>query len=479
MGINWNGFQAKTPTNNFKATDASLDRSEYAEAIRKAQANAMGGTAAQGQDQLAGMLTAQAQGQGQSAAQQQLQAATDRTAAQAAGAIASQRGINPALAARMVLQQQAQANQQAAGQSAALRLQEQQGAQAALAQALQAQRGQDIALLGTSGGLQQGQNQVAAQNHQQTQATNASVATANQQAAMQAQQINAGVAQQNANVNSQLAVGAAGGLMGGAGVVATKLFGLSRGGEIDEAGGAVPGRARVAGDHPANDTVPALLSPGEIVLPRTVAQAPDAPDRAAEFVEAIKRMKAEAEGPQGYGRVLARNREMEQRLADLERRRTAPIRMPAMDLREPSIAMPALDMREEPIRMPAFDLAGPRSARVDALMREVGDEPEGRRALAAALVGEGSYRGTSPKLRGVRPDAPPAAPVADAYAVRRGDTLGAIARRSGVSLQALLAANPQYAENPNLIRVGERVAIPAHADDGRGTMLAATPTKRG
>lgn len=34
-------------------------------------------------------------------------------------------------------------------------------------------------------------------------------------------------------------------------------------------GGSVPGQAPVAGDHPANDIVPAKLSPGEVVVPRT------------------------------------------------------------------------------------------------------------------------------------------------------------------------------------------------------------------
>ncbi len=39
-------------------------------------------------------------------------------------------------------------------------------------------------------------------------------------------------------------------------------------------GGVVPGIPKVRGDSPKNDVVPARLSPGEIVLPRTVAQNP-------------------------------------------------------------------------------------------------------------------------------------------------------------------------------------------------------------
>ncbi len=43
--------------------------------------------------------------------------------------------------------------------------------------------------------------------------------------------------------------------------------------------------------------------------------------------------------------------------------------------------------------------------------------------------------------------------------VQRGDTLSAIAQRHGVSLQALIDANPQIA-NPNVIHVGERINLP-------------------
>lgn len=46
------------------------------------------------------------------------------------------------------------------------------------------------------------------------------------------------------------------------------------------------------------------------------------------------------------------------------------------------------------------------------------------------------------------------------YTVQRGDTLSAIAARHGVSLNALIAANPQIS-NPNLIFPGQSVTIPA------------------
>lgn len=72
---------------------------------------------------------------------------------------------------------------------------------------------------------------------------------------------------------------------------------LSDGGEARplETGGApvvVPGRAEVPGDSLRNDKVRALLSPGEIVLPRSVTKAPDAPEKARDFIEHIQRRRS-------------------------------------------------------------------------------------------------------------------------------------------------------------------------------------------
>ena len=52
-----------------------------------------------------------------------------------------------------------------------------------------------------------------------------------------------------------------------------------------------------------------------------------------------------------------------------------------------------------------------------------------------------------------------AAPQARTYIVKKGDTLWGIAKRYGVTLSALIAANPQI-KNPNLIYPGNEVRIP-------------------
>jgi hypothetical protein len=62
-------------------------------------------------------------------------------------------------------------------------------------------------------------------------------------------------------------------------------------------GGPVPGRAQVFGDDEVNDTVPAKLSPGEIVIPRSITLGPDAPEKAAEFVRAVMQRKGGNTGP--------------------------------------------------------------------------------------------------------------------------------------------------------------------------------------
>ena len=77
----------------------------------------------------------------------------------------------------------------------------------------------------------------------------------------------------------------------------------AQGGEVHDheicmkLGGPVPGEATVPGDSEINDTVPARLSPHEIVLPRSVAQDPNAPQKAAQFVGEIKGQMPPEAGP--------------------------------------------------------------------------------------------------------------------------------------------------------------------------------------
>lgn len=306
--------------NTFQATAPNAGpQGDYAQAIRQAQLAAMAANERANQTgiqqgNLAQTLTQQANGQGPSLAQALLQQQTNQNMNQAASLLGSQRGINPALAQRLISQNQANIAQQAAGQGGIMRLQEQMGAREQLGQLLASQRAGDIGqvgantgIFGTAGQLQGGQNAL------------------NQQGQLAAMGMNAQAASDNARFQS----GVIGGLLGGGGAALGSWLGRGSGGGgaggggvpsfqspvMYAAGGPIPGSAPVAGDSPSNDTVPAMLSPGEIVIPRSVAQSEDAPERAAEFVKAIKNKKGDSGG---YGALLAKQRELHERMKRLE-----------------------------------------------------------------------------------------------------------------------------------------------------------------
>jgi hypothetical protein len=156
----------------------------------------------------------------------------------------SQPGVGYQTALRNIQNAQNAAQQQAVGQGNILRAQQQQQATGQLGGALQAQGGQDI-----------------------QQAADVSGAA---QAAREAQ-----AAQEGATQKRNL------GNISGVGQAFMHILGMSDGGKV-------PGTPEVFGDDERNDTVPAWLSPKEIVLPLHVTQAPDAPERAAAFVRAVK-----------------------------------------------------------------------------------------------------------------------------------------------------------------------------------------------
>lgn len=86
----------------------------------------------------------------------------------------------------------------------------------------------------------------------------------------------------------------AGGAMdtGGASALAADapLIAASRGGNVGsklKSGGHVPGKPKVRGNSYENDTVKALLSPGEVVIPNSVMQSKNPAEGAARFVQAV------------------------------------------------------------------------------------------------------------------------------------------------------------------------------------------------
>lgn len=278
------------------------------------------------QQQLSNLLMQQAQGGGPNPAQQQYLQNAQTIAQQQASTYAANRALNPGLAARMAGNTAANVGQQAAGNAAIQQAQQQLASQGQLANLNQSQQG----LVNQSRlGAQQINAGVAAGNQQMAgkmvggimsgagammglahggmvphYAEGGAVgpmsiagkffsgmgsniaATPNQATGQPIDPLQQGFAQLGKGVRTQIQNHQVQPLQtttiapmlpatGGAPVMVAKQ------------GGVVPGKAAVAGDSFKNDTVPAMVSPGEIVLPRHITQAKDAPDQAKKFVEAI------------------------------------------------------------------------------------------------------------------------------------------------------------------------------------------------
>lgn len=293
MGLFDNDYKSQ---NNFHATTPQITTQDFAKAIQQSQ----GGFNQNQMDQatLAKALLAQSQGAGPNPALDQLHQTTDQNVAQANSLIASQRGLNPALAARAMARDTAEANQQATGQAAVMRANQQLSAEGALS-----------GLYGQMGS-QQIQNQGVLQGAQANQNNAINTGTLgtgqlNEQSAAQNNAINAAVAQSNSDRNASFWGGV---INAGAGAAAHAATAMSTGGEV-------PGKASVPGDSLANDKVPAVLSPGEIVIPRSHAKDPES---AKSFIDAIMASKGD-DGAPGYAKVLRARKTHEERMADLSK----------------------------------------------------------------------------------------------------------------------------------------------------------------
>lgn len=375
-----NNYHVDAPVNGFQANDNGAS-GQIGNAYQNAQQNYGQ------QSSYIQMLQNQANGTGgPSVAAQLLAQQTQQNNQGAASLVASQRGLNPALAARMGLNAQASNNQASAQSGALLRSQEQLQSQGLLGQALGQQGNQNLQLLGQANQASQGAQQI-----------NAGVAGQNAQLQLGADQINAGVASQNATTNAGLVGGLLGGLSSGGTMAAQGATKMAQGGMVDDhlkhiqtglqiygqyqklfgnspaananpgtslgsgasaagdatadagsgisdaaagagdaageavgsaaagageaagsaaggagaaagdaigsavaegiaaaaasRGGKVPGQANVSGDSLRNDTVPIEASPGEIIVPRSITQGPNAGEKAKSFVEHILSQK--------------------------------------------------------------------------------------------------------------------------------------------------------------------------------------------
>jgi hypothetical protein len=264
---------------SYTPVQADIEKQKFLELISQAQGG-LGGIQNQ-QQALSQALLAQSQGQGPNPAQEMLKQQTQANVKGAAGLAASTKGVNPAMASRMAAQQGGMMNQQAAGQAALMGAQQQLGAQSQLGN-LYGQMGQQN--LGYQQMLQQAQaeqNRLAAGQTQQANQIGADISLGNTNAR---RQMVGGLLQ----AGGQAAMMGMGGGKGGA--AAPGNAGGSSMGQMPmmAGGGFVGGQASVGGDSPTNDTVPALLSPGEIIIPRSKA---DDPEAAKAFIEHLLKNK--------------------------------------------------------------------------------------------------------------------------------------------------------------------------------------------
>jgi hypothetical protein len=239
-------------------------------------------------------LQQQAAGKGPGAdlANAQLQQGLNQGNAATASQVASARGLNPAQAIRMAAQQGAAMNQGAAAQGAAMRAQQQLAAQGQLGAALGNFRGQDqnLASMGMQGN--QAQNALNAQNYNTALGYNVGIGTDQAKMDQAAQQ-----AQMQAIFGS----------INGVGGAAAKIFGLAHGGNVV--------------DSESNDSIPAMLSPGEAVLTKTVRQDPE---QSKDFIASLNDMSGIGEGKAKVGSegflkaLLAHEKEMSRRVSFLE-----------------------------------------------------------------------------------------------------------------------------------------------------------------
>lgn len=272
-------------------------------------------------------LQGQAYGTAPSAAQLQMQQGISQATNQAQAMAASQRGINPALAARLAAQSQASLAQQGNAQTGILRAQEQQQGLGALGGELRSVREGRENYQGLQSSNYNDNNRINSQAYSDAGGRRSGLLTGIGTSLFSGAMSKGGVvpgvrmmadggmaspdflgqaiSSQEADARGRLEIANNSSLNKG---------GQSMGGGLKNlmaSGGNVPGKAQVSGDSLKNDTVPTLLSPGEAVIPRSVMQAKHPGDAAKAFIEQLKNTKTRKKGEApSFAELIAHHREM-------------------------------------------------------------------------------------------------------------------------------------------------------------------------
>jgi hypothetical protein len=294
--------------NEFKADTGGQN---FGQAINHAQSGINENTA--NQQTLAQALQAQANGTGVNPAQAMLHQATDNSIRQNSAMLASQKGINPGSTQRLVAMNAAQQGQQEAGQGALL--QAQQGVSA---------NGQLAGLYGQMGNQAQAnlagyQGALSSNNSINSGIAAANQASANQLTGMAATAIGgiggkAATGGVGSSADTSQAMGImSGGMSSAASLPASNPSNVSGGIMAAAHGAIVPGLANVKGDSPKNDVIPAMLSPGEAVIPRSKMTDPA---KAKSFIDDMMGSKGSKDDAPSFGKIAA----LEARIKALEKR---------------------------------------------------------------------------------------------------------------------------------------------------------------
>jgi hypothetical protein len=268
-----------------------------------------------------------AEGNGPNPAQTMLNAETGKNIAAQGALMAGQRGasVNPALIARMAARRGAELQQNAVGQGATLQANQSLGALQGMGNIAGQQVGNQIqttqsqrdALLGAINNS----NMANVANTGNMNTTNQKMAEVN---AKSGEKGVGGLLSSLGTIAATLGTGgaaaaipAAAGIAGGIAAGNQAHGGLitkplpphlqataniyHSGGEVMDMnpGGKVPGQAPYPGDTEKNDTQPALLTPGEVVIPKSIMESKDPVRGAAQFVAKLQKEKGMTKSPEG------------------------------------------------------------------------------------------------------------------------------------------------------------------------------------
>lgn len=290
-------------SNAFGAQNSYTPAGQPMNIAQTSTANQNYGVANTGLVNLSEALQNQMNGGGPNVANAQLQQATAQNVNDQASLAAGQRGAaqNVGLIARQAANVGANAQQQAAGQSATNVLQQQISAQQQLAGVLGTQGQLANANYGVAQGGVSNDNTVGAGVAGQNAATNAGLINNVMNTGSKAAKLGGGAPMANGgpvqgqpapmDFSSAFVSGVRPTMMASGGSVHLPFAPMDyRGGGTVRAQ-APQQKAQVPGNSLENDKIPIMASEGEIVLPRTVTQSPNAPQLAAQLVSQVMQGK--------------------------------------------------------------------------------------------------------------------------------------------------------------------------------------------